>query len=424
MIADWKCAAMVPTLNDSERKIVEEEIVVHSIEGAYITFSEGSKNGKTKLLNFSSFDFLGLSNSEELKEASRAALNRYGCGSCGPRGFYGTLDAHLELEDKFAALCGTESAIMYSDGASTASSTVAAFAKRGDLLVIDEGIYEALLTGVTLSRSNIKVFKHNDMSDLARVLDSIEKEDKVLKRGGDQQRRFIVVEALYRNFGDICPLDEVVKLKNKHFFRLIVDESLSFGTLGSRGLGLQDHFNLHDTNKGTNTDIVEITTVSLENAIGSVGGMTIGNLEVVDHQRLSGAGYCFSASAPPFVASAACAALKIIGEGGGKKNSAVKLLQQNVKQMVSGLKKIKNVVVTSNELSPLLFVTVKNRESKEDLDKLTKEFRKEGVLVINTGAHVSHHLRIVPKPMLRLSINALHTRENIDRVLEVFSQLV
>jgi len=189
-------------------------------------------------------------------------------------------------------------------------------------------------------------------------------------------------------------------------------------------LGLQDHFNLHDTNKGTNTDIVEITTVSLENAIGSVGGMTIGNLEVVDHQRLSGAGYCFSASAPPFVASAACAALKIIGEGGGKKNSAVKLLQQNVKQMVSGLKKIKNVVVTSNELSPLLFVTVKNRESKEDLDKLTKEFRKEGVLVINTGAHVSHHLRIVPKPMLRLSINALHTRENIDRVLEVFSQLV
>ena len=72
----------------------------------------------------------------------------------------------MELEDKFAELCGTESAIMYSDGASTASSTVSAFAKRGDLLVIDEGIYEALLTGVTLSRSNIRVFKHNDLDDL------------------------------------------------------------------------------------------------------------------------------------------------------------------------------------------------------------------------------------------------------------------
>ena len=82
--------------------------------------------------------------------------------------------------------------------------------------MIDEGVCEALLTGATLSRSNIRTFKHNDMDDLERVLESIKKEDAKLKRQTDQQRRFIVVEAIYRNHGDICPLDKLVELKSRY----------------------------------------------------------------------------------------------------------------------------------------------------------------------------------------------------------------
>jgi serine palmitoyltransferase len=98
------------------------------------------------------------------------ALSKYGCGSCGPRGFYGTIDARLDLGQAMVQFCHTEGAILYSNGASCAASTVADFARRGDFLVFDEGIYEALESGVTPSRANIRYFKYNDMQDLKKGL--------------------------------------------------------------------------------------------------------------------------------------------------------------------------------------------------------------------------------------------------------------
>ena len=184
---------------------------------------------------------------------------------------------------------------MYSDGASTCSSTVAAFAKRGDILVVDEGIYEPLMTGVYLSRANVHWFKHNDMEDLERVLTELHRTDQRLGRKPNALRRFIVVEGLYKNLGTIAPLDKIVELKKKYNYRLILDESFSFGCLGKTGRGALEHFSkrhMYDA---------EIVTIALENSIGSIGGVTVGNEEVVDHQRLSGAGYCFSASAPPTI---------------------------------------------------------------------------------------------------------------------------
>ena len=136
-----------------------------------------------------------------------------GCGSCGPRGFYGTIDAHLEVEEAMSSYLGTEGAILYSDGASAATSTVAAFAKRGDLLIVDEGVSESLLVGVTLSRANVRYFRHNDVKDLKRVLEKVRLQDVQYKRKSTDQRRFLIVEGLYRNWGTIAPLKEIVKLK-------------------------------------------------------------------------------------------------------------------------------------------------------------------------------------------------------------------
>ena len=103
------------------------------------------------------------SNMNPIKKASVDALERYGCGACGPRGFYGTVDPHLKLEAEFTKFMGSDGAILYSDGASTVSSTIAAFCKRGDLLVVDEGVREPIIAGVKLSRAYVKWFKHNDM---------------------------------------------------------------------------------------------------------------------------------------------------------------------------------------------------------------------------------------------------------------------
>ena len=199
---------------------------------------------------------------------------------------------------------GTEGAILYSDGASAATSTVAAFAKRGDLLIVDEGVSESLLVGVTLSRANVRYFRHNDVKDLKRVLEKVRLQDVQYKRKSTDQRRFLIVEGLYRNWGTIAPLKEIVKLKEEYHYRLIVDDSHAIGTLGKNGRGSLEHAGLKPMVHA------EIITFSLENALGSVGGMTVGSEEVVDHQRLSGAGYCFSASAPPFLSKVCLASVR------------------------------------------------------------------------------------------------------------------
>lgn len=180
LLEDWKehgRAGLAPV-----QMAAAKPMVVHAMNGRTMDIqpslededeleeetSSSSKKNKTEsksqtVLNFATHDFLSMSANPIVKEASRAALNKYGCGSCGPRGFYGTIDVHLELEAAMAKFTGTEGAIMYSDGASTVSSTIAAFSKRGDLLVVDDGVYEPLVTGITLSRANVEWFRHNDM---------------------------------------------------------------------------------------------------------------------------------------------------------------------------------------------------------------------------------------------------------------------
>eukprot|EP00978_Attheya_sp_CCMP212_P017526 scaffold46830_cov62-Attheya_sp.AAC.5 len=353
-------------------------------------------------------------------------MGRYGCGSCGPRGFYGTIDAHLELEDAISKFTHTEGAIMYSDGASASTSTVAAFAKRGDLLVVDEGIYEALGSGVTLSRATVKWFRHNDMEDLRRVLERIQVMDQKLKRKSSDQRRFIVVEGLYKNSGRIAPLDELSALKAEFKYRLIVDESCSFGTLGKTGRGVLEMYDRRPM------EHAEIVTISLENALGSIGGVCVGNEEVVDHQRLSGAGYCFSASAPPFVASAAVAALDRLQN----EPSILAQLKSNVSYMYQKLRSsvilCNWLVVTSDDLSPLVFLQCKKIEghilTRDEqvmaFEKIAGECLTNGVALISTGRHVIDHIHKIPPPALRMSISAAHTKADLDKALTVLTDAV
>eukprot|EP00979_Chaetoceros_neogracilis_P001395 scaffold247_cov174-Chaetoceros_neogracile.AAC.8 len=393
-------------------------------------------------LNFATYDYLGMAcpdldnstdndnsnsnsnNNDVIKEACIQALSKYGCGSCGPRGFYGTIDAHLDLEQAMAQFCHTEGAILYSDGASCAASTVAAFAKRGDLLVVDEGIYEALGTGVTLSRANIKYFKHNDMQDLKRVLQRIQATDESLGRKQNDQRRFIVVEALYKNYGTVCPLDELVKLKEEFCYRLILDESFSFGAMGKTGRGALEHFGLKPMQHA------EIVIVNLENSMGSIGGITIGNEEVVDHQRLSGAGYCFSASSPPFLAAAAQASLKRMEA----EPQILDTLKVNVSYFYStllaeldGIIPNKLMITSRENISPIVFLQltkdddaiISRKQQIVIFDAIAKKCLLNGVFVVSTGRHVMHHLHKVPPPALRLTIMAKQSKADINTAIKV-----
>ena len=336
LLLEWKNEKRKPLGNSKERAIgsgsgkgktveVGTGLVVDKIEGSRLYYHNHEEEGEEanlssnksdatttmnettsskSALNFATLDYLSTTSSNSLRSVAKHALSHYGCGSCGPRGFYGTIDAHLEVEEAMCNFLGTEGAILYSDGASAATSTIAAFAKRGDLLIVDEGVSEALLVGVTLARANVRYFRHNDVKDLRKVLEKVAAQDVAFKRKPTDQRRFLIVEGVYRNWGTIAPLKEIVKLKEEFHYRLIVDDSHAIGTLGANGRGSLEHAGLKPMVH------CEILTFSLENALGSVGGMTVGSEEVVDHQRLSGAGYCFSASAPPFLSKVCLASVR------------------------------------------------------------------------------------------------------------------
>ena len=163
----------------------------------------------------------------------------------------------------------------------------------------------AVQKGLEASRSKLNWFRHNDMEHLEELLKKQAAEDKKNPKKAAVTRRFLVVEGLYNNYGDFCPLKKLVELKYKYKVRIFIDETYSFAAVGRTGRGVTELFDV---------DIKDIDMIagSLETSLASTGGFCIGTTYVVDHQRLSGHGYCFSASLPPLLAVAAQKGLELM----------------------------------------------------------------------------------------------------------------
>jgi len=408
LIKEWVPEPLVQALTQDEIDEVNSTLVVTSGATTTVTL-EGYDEPK---LNFTTFDFLGLSGDPVLKDSARKALTKYGCGSCGPRGFYGTIDLHVQLEQSLARYFGCPEAIIYSDSANTPPSTIPAFAKRGDLIVADAGVNETMRTGLQLSRATILFHKHNDMEDLERVLKSVRAQDEKLGRQSDCQRRFIVAEGLYRNYGTIMKLKEVVALKHKYLFRLIVDETFSIGVLGKTGKGVSEHV-------GMPVDSIDVLSGSLAHSLGSIGGFCVGSQEVVDHQRLSASGYVFSASSPPFVAAVALTSLDTMQ----KRPELLATLHENVKTLVTHLSGIKGLAVTSDAGSPVIHVQVTAASGVNTSDHAEQETALERMCVIardrqkdGVVAMISRCMpreTVKPPASLRLCVSAAHTKAQL-----------
>ena len=259
---------------------------------------------KNAALDLRTTDFLQLSKAAEPLAAAESALRHYGCGTCGPRGFYGTLDVHLTLEQRLASFLGVEAAIIYSFGIAAPSSVVPAFVRKGDVLFYDEGIHFTTATGVKLSRGTSRAFPHNDLRALELMLAQQADRERTLP-ANKRARRFLLVEGLYANGGGLCNLPKLLELRDAYGCYLIVDESLSFGTLGKTGRGIAEHYGLEPRQ-------IDVLVGTMENSLASVGGFCAGPDWVVAHQRLSGSGYCFSASLPAYATTAAIAAIDVI----------------------------------------------------------------------------------------------------------------
>lgn len=259
------------------------------------------------VVNLASLDFLGLSSDKRLKEAAKDFISTAGVGACGPPNFYGTQDVHVRLEEDLARFLDAEQAILYGQDFVTAGSVIPAFLKRGDLAVVDSGISINLQKALVVSRCDIEWYDHNDMEHLEQILQEL---DPILNKRKPLKRRFIITEGLFSYSGNLVKLPEIVKLKNKYKYRLLVDETLSVGTVGKTGRGVCEHFNIPRSE-------ISITIGSLATSFASSGGYCVGVAPMVQHQRINSNAYVFSASLPPYSSKVASEAIKVINESVG-----------------------------------------------------------------------------------------------------------
>jgi 7-keto-8-aminopelargonate synthetase-like enzyme len=308
----------------------------------------GTNPSATKT-NFTSLDFLGLGSDDSVRQTAQRTMEEYSVGSCGPRGFYGSTLKHLSLEDSIAKFFNAPESITYSDATATIASVIPAFAKRGDILLVDQGCNFGIQNGARLSRSKMVFFRHQDLADLREKLEGVRAQDAQAGRSSIAltQRRFIIVEGLYASSGHVADLERIVALAAEFKWRIILDDSIGFGVLGPSGKGSVER---------ANGELlpVEVVVGSLSTTLASVGGFCVGSREVVDHQRLSGAGYCFSASAPPFTCATAEAALSAL-------EARPHLLQTLRARSASLHMKLSEALagcftVLSSEVSPLKFL--------------------------------------------------------------------
>ncbi|CBI27714.3 hypothetical protein VitviT2T_011309 [Vitis vinifera] len=395
---EWVPESLIPPLTE---EMQFEPPVLESAAGPHTVI-----NGK-EVVNFTSANYLGLIGHEKLLESCTAALEKYGVGSCGPRGFYGTIDVHLDCEARIAKFLGTPDSILYSYGLSTMFSAIPAFCKRGDIIVVDEGVHWGIQNGLYLSRSTIVYFKHNDMESLQNTLEKITLENKRAKK----LRRYIVVEAVYQNSGQIAPLDEIIRLKEKYRFRVLLDESNSFGVLGSTGRGLTEFFRVP-------IEKIDIITAAMGHALATEGGFCTGSTRVIDHQRLSSSGYVFSASLPPYLASAAITAVDVLEEN----PDLIMKLKENIAVLWQELSDIQGLSIASNPLSPIVFLRLENSTGslKNDLhlleDIVDRMLNKDSVFVVASKRSTLDKCRL---PVgIRLLVSAAHTESDLLKASE------
>jgi len=405
LIAEWQPQPLCPPLPEEKQSIAGRGIVLDTAPDPYVLV-----DGK-KYLNLLSYNFLNLAAHPAIKEACAKTIDKYGVGACGPRGFYGSIDVHIDLESAIAKFYGVPHCILYSDGFSTIASALPPFCKKGDLVVLDDGANFALQTAAKLTRSHVVTFRHNDMKDLEVKLKEIEAKDA--KKGKNKPYpRFIAVEGLSQYFGDICPLREVVLLAKKYRYRIFLDDSMALGVLGKTGRGSVEHWGLDIAD-------IDIICASLDASVAAVGGFCVStNEQAISHQRLTGAGYCFSAASPPYCSTAAMVSLDLID----KHPELCEDVRKKAERFRAALSGIPGLSVSGDAVSPIVHVRLAQpaKDPKDEADALQRIV--DVLLDKEVLADLAQYIpgdQFAPRPSIRMYVTAGHNEEDLLRAAEL-----
>ena len=348
--------------------------------------TEVMMSGK-KVLMFGSNSYLGLTNHPRIKEAAIEAVRKYGTGCAGSRFLNGTLDIHIQLENELAEFVGKDEALVYSTGFQVNLGVLSCLTGRRDTILCDELDHASIVDGRRLSFSTLRKFKHNDMEHLEREL----------QRCDPETIKLIVVDGVFSMEGDVTNLHEIVRLKDKYNASIFVDEAHGLGVLGRQGRGTCDHFGL--------TKDVDLIMGTFSKSLATIGGFVAGDKEVINYIRHNARSYIFSASNTPAATAAAIEALHIMKE----EPERIENLWNVTNYALKNFRELGfEIGATSTPIIPIYI------RDTEKTFLVTKMLWDEGVF-INP---------VVPPAcspqdtLIRFSLMATHTKEQVDRALE------
>jgi 8-amino-7-oxononanoate synthase len=340
-----------------------------------------------KVLMFGSNSYLGLTNHPRIKEAAKKAIDKYGTGCAGSRFLNGTLDIHIELENRLAKLVEKEGALCYSTGFQVNLGVVSVLTGRSDYLLLDELDHASIIEGSRLSFSKVLKFAHNDMKAL----------ENKLRKCTHESIKLIVVDGIFSMEGDIINLPEVAGLAEKYKASIMIDDAHSLGVLGKNGTGTASHFGL--TNK------VDLIMGTFSKSFASLGGFIASDKDTINYIKHNSRTLIFSASMTPASAASVLAALDIM------KVEPERI--QNLWDVTNhALKEFKSAGFdTGKSESPIIPLFI--RDDIKAL-KLTQILLGEGVFVNPVVSPA------VPKEdsLIRFSLMATHTNKQVDEAVE------
>ncbi|MHA1511285.1 MAG: aminotransferase class I/II-fold pyridoxal phosphate-dependent enzyme [Promethearchaeota archaeon] len=347
--------------------------------------------GKPTLM-FGSNNYMGLTNHPEMIKAGCEALKTHGTGCTGSRFLNGTLELHLELEEKLAKFMGKEACVTFSTGYQTNLGVISGVATKGDFIISDELNHASIVDGCRLSYAETKVYKHNDMDDLERVLQSLPK----------NKGKLIVSDGVFSMEGSLAPVPQLVELSEQYSARLMIDDAHGVGYLGDHGEGVGGHFGLMDR--------IDLVVGTFSKSFASIGGFCVSTEEVANYIQHHARSFIFSASLLPPAVAAIIKAIELIEKGPELR----KQVMTNARLFESGLRKMG--FETGGSETPVVPVYIRD-ELK--VFKVWKELLKEGLYsnpVRAPGVAVGDEL-------LRNSLMATHTEEQINDALEIYENV-
>lgn len=351
-------------------------------------------NGK-EVINLSSNNYLGLANDPRLIEATIKATEKYGAGAGAVRTIVGTLDIHQELEEKLAKFKNTESVITFQSGFNCNMGTVSALMTKDDAILSDELNHASIIDGCRLSGAKILRYKHNDMTDLRKVI----KEASV---SGLYKKLMIIFDGVFSMDGDIVKLPEIVKIAEEFNAFTYIDDAHASGVLGKNGRGTVSHFNLYGQ--------VDCQIGTLSKGIGVVGGYVAGSKELIDWLKLRGRPFLFSTAMTPGAAGACIKAIEILSES----SELVDKMWDNTNYFKNKLKGIGfDIGKSETPITPVII----GDEAK--CMRFSDELYKEGLFVSGIA------FPTVPKGKARVRniITAAHTKDMLDEAVSIYESV-